>query len=305
MMRGNAITGSVPEHLALLTNLLHLDLDNNLMTGIIPDLHGLRQLTSLKLFSNSFEGAFPPWIGSMSELQHLVLSNNRFEGTVPDLSALTNLMTLFVGKNKLSGTLPSTLNRLPKLTGIDFFDNQLRSPGDLDFKKFTSWCDLSMNPLSCPLAKLARRICQATSTPCAPTIASTPVVGSHNATVFFEPPTETGGKGIRLYTVTSHPGGRYASGKSSPISVGPLHNGQAYTFTVTASNVNGESDPSEHSVPVVPVASRFSGLLHVGAGLVVVAQLMVCFVPRARGVVKRHFFKALAKHKRQTKDLPL
>jgi hypothetical protein len=305
VLRGNAVHGTLPKEMATLTDLLHLDLDNNRLTGTIPDLRRLAKLTSLKLFSNEFEGSFPPWLASATHLQQLVLSNNRFEGTVPDLSALTSLMTLFAGKNRLTGTLPSSLSDMPKLTGIDFFDNALRSPGDLDFHKFTSWCDLSMNAFTCPVTKVARRLCQATSTPCAPTVLSTSVAGNHNVTVFFEPPDETGGKGIRLFTVTSHPGGRVATGKVSPISVGHLHNGKEYTFTVTASNVNGESDPSAHSKPIAPVASKISGLLRLGAGLVVAAQLVVCLLPGARGAVKRSFFRALAKHKKEAKHLPL
>ena len=68
--------------------------------------------------------------------------------------------------------------------------------------------------------------------PGAPTgVTGTP--GNGQVTVSFTPPASNGGSPITGYTVTAQPGNITAPGTSSPILVGGLTNGQAYTFTVT------------------------------------------------------------------------
>lgn len=56
------------------------------------------------------------------------------------------------------------------------------------------------------------------------------------------------------YTVTASPGGKTASGTSSPITLGGLTDGTSYTFTVTASSSQGPSPPSTASNAVTPLA---------------------------------------------------
>lgn len=64
----------------------------------------------------------------------------------------------------------------------------------------------------------------------------------------------TGGSRITSYTVTASPGGVTASGSDSPLRVTGLVNDTSYTFTVTATNSQGTSDPSAPSAPVTPHA---------------------------------------------------
>jgi autotransporter-associated beta strand protein len=54
------------------------------------------------------------------------------------------------------------------------------------------------------------------------------------------------------YTAAASPGGTHASGAGSPIAVGFLSNGTAYTFTVTATNPIGSSAASSRSAAVTP-----------------------------------------------------
>ncbi len=88
--------------------------------------------------------------------------------------------------------------------------------------------------------------------PGAPTgVTATP--GHASATVSFEPPTSNGGNPITGYAVTAtdttNPtdGGQTASGTSSPIALDGLTDGDAYTFTVTATNQVGTSSFSSPS----------------------------------------------------------
>nr|WP_314258564.1 fibronectin type III domain-containing protein [uncultured Devosia sp.] len=89
--------------------------------------------------------------------------------------------------------------------------------------------------------------------PAPPTISSVSA-GDAEATVSFNPPVDNGGEPITSYTVTSSPDNISATGASSPITVGGLTNGQAYTFTAVANNAIGASLASAASGPVTPKA---------------------------------------------------
>ena len=74
--------------------------------------------------------------------------------------------------------------------------------------------------------------------------------GRQSATISWSAPASNGGSAIASYTVTSHPEGKTATtangGTTSAIVSGLLGN-QTYTFTVTATNAVGTSDPSVQS----------------------------------------------------------
>jgi uncharacterized protein (TIGR02145 family) len=87
--------------------------------------------------------------------------------------------------------------------------------------------------------------------PDAPTAVSA-VAGNTQATVTFTAPISDGGQTITLYTVTSSPGSFIGTGSASPVTVGGLANGTAYTFTVTATSSIGTSGASTASNSVTP-----------------------------------------------------
>lgn len=85
--------------------------------------------------------------------------------------------------------------------------------------------------------------------------APTGVVGTagvQQVSVAFTAPGSNGGSAITSYTATSSPGGHTASGSASPIVVTGLTTGQAYTFTVHATNAVGNSAESAASSAVTP-----------------------------------------------------
>ena len=85
------------------------------------------------------------------------------------------------------------------------------------------------------------------------------VAGNAQATVTFSPPANDGGASIAHYTVTSSPGNHTGTGSASPITVAGLSNGTAYSFTVTATNSAGTSDPSTASNQVTPAGTTAPG----------------------------------------------
>jgi len=93
--------------------------------------------------------------------------------------------------------------------------------------------------------------------PGAPTIGSA-TAGDASASVTFTGPSSNGGSAITGYTVTATDtttagnGGQTATGSASPITVTGLTNGDSYTFTVVATNANGDGVASDASNSVTP-----------------------------------------------------
>lgn len=81
-------------------------------------------------------------------------------------------------------------------------------------------------------------------------------INTSSANVYFIAPTNVGSTPITGYTVTSNPGNKTASGTASPIVITGLTPGTTYTFTVVATNTNGNSVPSVPSFPVAFVPSK-------------------------------------------------
>lgn len=84
------------------------------------------------------------------------------------------------------------------------------------------------------------------------------------ATVFWTAPTDDGGLAITGYTVTGNPGGSCSvEGSVAECTITGLTNGISYTFTVVATNDEGDSPPSEPSNAVTPservFQDRFEG----------------------------------------------
>lgn len=96
----------------------------------------------------------------------------------------------------------------------------------------------------------------AANPPDAPTIGTATATGvSGTVTVSYTAPADDGGATITQYTATSSPDGitgTLAQAGSGTITVTGLTNGQAYTFTVTATNEAGTSDPSVASNSATP-----------------------------------------------------
>ena len=101
-----------------------------------------------------------------------------------------------------------------------------------------------------------------------PPIGTTAVAHWQSASVSWSRPTSDGGSPIASYTVTSSPEGKSCTttGSTSCVVTG-LTNGTPYTFTVTATNAIGTSDPSDPSAPVTPVPTPDAPTSVVAVGL--------------------------------------
>ena len=102
-----------------------LDLRGNGLSGELPEeLGSLGGLTELDLRDNGLGGALPTRLADLTELEGLYLSNNRFTGALPaGLVALTALTDLYLHDNQFSGELPPELGSLPNLDSITIGGN--------------------------------------------------------------------------------------------------------------------------------------------------------------------------------------
>ncbi len=118
----------------------------------------------------------------------------------------------------------------------------------------------------------------ASTVPGAPTAVAATSGDDAQSSVSFTAPASTGGSAITGYTATSTPGDFTASGASSPLVVSGLANGTAYTFTVHATNANGNSAESVASAAATP--ATVPGAPTIGTATVVDADsVSVAFTP--------------------------
>ncbi|MBN9334262.1 fibronectin type III domain-containing protein [Devosia sp.] len=101
--------------------------------------------------------------------------------------------------------------------------------------------------------------------------------GDTKVTASFDAPAVTGGAPVTRYRVTASPGGAYAEGSGSPLTVEGLTNGTTYTFTATATNSAGTSDssaPSGGAIPKGPQTISLSnpGIVHVDDSITILAS---------------------------------
>jgi trimeric autotransporter adhesin len=99
------------------------------------------------------------------------------------------------------------------------------------------------------------------SVPDAPAM-GTATAGNTEATLTFTVPLSNGGSPITGYVVTSTPDGWTATGNASPITVGGLTNGTAYSFTVKATNAVGSGADSALSNSVTPTGALSLYFVH-------------------------------------------
>ena len=101
--------------------------------------------------------------------------------------------------------------------------------------------------------------------PNAPTIGTATATGSTTATITFTAPAFDGNSTITSYTATSSPGGitgTLSQAGSGTITVSGLTPSTSYTFTVTATNAIGTSDPSSASNSITTTAPQDSYFMY-------------------------------------------
>ncbi len=113
--RGSRFTlsGQIPPHLGVLSELTELTLDGHSLTGSIPaELGNLTNLTFLLLVNSGLTGSIPVELGSLTKLKYIYLDDNNLTGGIPSsIGQLTVLLEADFSDNSLSGCVPAALDR--------------------------------------------------------------------------------------------------------------------------------------------------------------------------------------------------
>ncbi|WP_353573137.1 LamG-like jellyroll fold domain-containing protein [Candidatus Albibeggiatoa sp. nov. BB20] len=141
-LSNNNLQGTLPQELAVLTDMGVLSLNANKLQGEMPDLSPLSNLERLQLGNNGLSGSIPD-LDTLVSLEYLDISDNpNITGNIPKLDGLNQLENVFLDNTGLTGELPD-LSGVPNLHNIrvNETDTLCRSV-DVDysgFSQFTSY----------------------------------------------------------------------------------------------------------------------------------------------------------------------
>lgn len=124
----NFLTGGLPDNLCNLFNLKNLHLTNNpTLGGSIPNcINQLKNLEYLTLAICGLTGNLPASVGSLDKLISLSLFQNSLSGPIPsEIGDLTKLSSLRLNDNKFNGVIPFQLGNLPNLVTRFHVQNNL------------------------------------------------------------------------------------------------------------------------------------------------------------------------------------
>lgn len=148
----NLLSDSLPSEINQLTNLKELMIYNTKISGFIPDISALNQLTTLRLGDNYLSGNIPGTIGQLTDLTQLDLSNNYFSGNLPtQIFNLTKLSLLDLSlNNSLSGSIATEIANLTELIYLNLSENQFTGdfPSGINSCKKLTQLNLSKNSFS-------------------------------------------------------------------------------------------------------------------------------------------------------------
>jgi len=103
-LNSNNLVGTLPD--LNLPNLWSLRLNQNQLSGNIPNFSNLPKLTSLQLNRNQLSGNIPNFTNSPN-LRWLELGQNQLSGSIPNFTNSPNLRLLELSQNQLSGSIPN------------------------------------------------------------------------------------------------------------------------------------------------------------------------------------------------------
>ncbi|KAI4330087.1 hypothetical protein MLD38_028394 [Melastoma candidum] len=150
-------TGNISVAITKLKYLEILDLQNNRLSGVLPEFLGDKEsLETLNLANNGFVGSIPSSWGKLSNLKTLILSGNHLNGAIPEsIVNLTGLTKLDLSSTDLSGKIPAQLLKVPSynFTGTRLLccsgrDQPCVSPSS-NAKVFSRYYNIGATPEEC------------------------------------------------------------------------------------------------------------------------------------------------------------
>ncbi|XP_016473458.2 leucine-rich repeat receptor protein kinase HPCA1 [Nicotiana tabacum] len=134
LVENNQLTGNIPDTLGLVQTMEVLRLDRNSLSGSVPqNLNNLTHVNELHISNNNLNGLLPNLTG-MNVLNYLDMSNNSFNASdfpswIPDLQSLT---TVAMENTGLQGLVPAKLFSLFQLQTVNMRKNRLNGTLEID-----------------------------------------------------------------------------------------------------------------------------------------------------------------------------
>ncbi|XP_075486971.1 putative LRR receptor-like serine/threonine-protein kinase At1g67720 [Primulina tabacum] len=100
-LSGKNLTGMIPLGLTKLRGLVELWLDNNSLSGSIPDFSGCPNLKKIHIENNQLTGELPSFLEELPNLKELYVQNNMLSGRVPPGLLNKDLILNFTGNSDL------------------------------------------------------------------------------------------------------------------------------------------------------------------------------------------------------------
>jgi len=113
-VHGNFISGTIPQEIDTLTNLVILKLGRNPITGTLPLFKNLKKVVQFNCNFCALTGEFPDMFGHMPSLQITYWDGNGFHGKLPpSIGLATKLTRLSFNINNFTGTIPESICDIP------------------------------------------------------------------------------------------------------------------------------------------------------------------------------------------------
>ncbi|MFQ6654140.1 hypothetical protein Gotur_025233, partial [Gossypium turneri] len=133
----NNLSGTIPNCLGKMNDLLLLDLQGNNFSGMIPKFSKATQLLFLKVSENRLEGKLPRSLAKCTQLMVLDVGNNMMNDTFPFwLQKLPYLRILILRENRFYGQIKHRFV-FPTLDVLDIASNQFSGELSINFLQAT------------------------------------------------------------------------------------------------------------------------------------------------------------------------
>ncbi|KAL3655833.1 hypothetical protein CASFOL_000229 [Castilleja foliolosa] len=146
----NVINGSIPRDIGKLSKMQYLSLGINNLTGPVPaELGNLTNLISLSFGSNKLHGTLPPELGKLTSLEQLYIDSSGVSGEIPQELSNWNktLKTLWASDTNFTGKIPEFLGSFTQLADLRLEGTNLNGPIPSSFGALTKLEELRIGDL--------------------------------------------------------------------------------------------------------------------------------------------------------------
>ncbi|KAL6325058.1 hypothetical protein AAG906_022266 [Vitis piasezkii] len=149
-LNSNNLQGSVPDGFGLKLSFNSISGEiTGFMDGLSECVNG-SSLESLDLgFNDKLGGFLPDALGHLKNLKSLRLWSNSFVGSIPNsIGNLSSLKEFYISENQMNGIIPESMGQLSALVAVDLSENPWVGVGESHFSNLTNLTELAIKKVS-------------------------------------------------------------------------------------------------------------------------------------------------------------